>query len=188
MVLMQPHLRGFVAVAGFLGVALSAYLVRAQTSVDEPPPFIAALRGDVGVGSAIGAVGAALVIAPLNHAQIEVGTGLGVSGVQVSLMPKLTIGNPQDHFIAGAGVSLAFPWRATSATGHPVWLNVDAAGYEHMSKHGFAFLVAVGLTGGLGGGKACDFRHNAVCDDSSQLTDVTNIWVPQFRLGFGYAF
>lgn len=188
---MQRDVRVLVAVAACLGLALGSEVVRAQAPVlpdDEPPPLIAALRGDVGVGSAIGGLGAALVVAPVDHAQIEVGTGLGASGVQLSVMPKLTIGGSRDHFVAGAGVSVAFPWRAMTATGHPVWLNVDAAGYEHMSKHGFAFLVAVGFTGGLGGGTVCDFRHNAVCDDATQLTEVTNVWIPQFRLGFGYAF
>jgi hypothetical protein len=157
-------------------------------AADEPPPWIAAVRGDVGVGSAIGAVGAALVLRAARYVQVEIGTGLGGSGVQLSFMPKLTIGDPQDHFVFGAGVSVAFPWQGTSATGHPVWLNLDAVGYEHMSRRGFAFLAAAGLTGGVGGGRACDFRHNAICDDATQLTNVSNLWAPQFRLGFGHAF
>ena len=70
------------------------------TPPDERPPWIAALRADVGVGSAIGAVGAALVLAAARHVEVEVGTGLGGSGLQLSFMPKLTIA-----FLAAAGLT-----------------------------------------------------------------------------------
>src|SRR5204862_6961926 len=122
------------------------------------------------------------------HIQVEVGTGVGGSGVQLSFMPKLTIGNCHDHFVLGAGVSVAVPLNGASATGHPIWLNVDAAGYEHMSRHGFAFLIAAGFKAGLGGGKVCDYGNNAGCDESTQLTDATNVWIPQFRIGLGHGF
>jgi hypothetical protein len=186
---MRPPVRVLVLLIAVLGLESPRDAGSAEMPTrDEQPPLIAAVRGDVGVGSAIGAIGASVVLRAARHVQFEIGTGLGGSGVQLSFMPKLTIGDIQDHFVFGAGVSVAFPWQATSATGHPVWLNVDAVGYEHMSRRGFAFLAAAGLTGGLGGGRACDFRHNAICDDATQLTNVSNVWAPQFRLGFGYAF
>jgi len=70
-------------------------------------------------------------------------------------MPKLVLGNPHDHFVSGVGISLAFPTDHRSADGHPIWLNVDADGYEHLFDNGLALSAALGLTGGLGGGRLC---------------------------------
>lgn len=150
----------------------------------KPPTVI--IRADVGVGSAVGSVGLALARAAGDYAQIEAGVGIGGSGVQLSLMPKLLFGSPFNHFICGAGLSLAVPTNPAEATGYPIWLNVDVVGFEHLSDNGFAFLIAAGLTQGLGNGRACGDVNP--CDDPLQLKDVTRILLPQFRVGLGYSF
>jgi hypothetical protein len=39
--------------------------------------------------------------------RVELGAGLGFSGWQLSVMPKLVVGGPRDYFVSGVGVSLA---------------------------------------------------------------------------------
>ena len=182
---MRPPVRALVALIAVAGL-VSAGDARAHEILraEEPTPLIAAVRADLGFASAIGAVGSSLVLAAVRHVEVELGMGLGGSGLQLSLMPKLTLGDPQDHFVFGAGVSVAVPWNDTSATGHPLWLNVDAIGYEHLSRGGLAFLAAAGLTHGLGGGQACD---NIICDDRSQLANVSLAMPPALPVGVATA-
>jgi hypothetical protein len=177
--------RRFVIALGVLGLLAHAVPARADdVGSDEPPA--AAIRADVGVGSAVGFLGLALGAVLGDYAQIEAGVGLGASGLQLSLMPKLVLGSRRNHFLCGVGLSLAVPVNADESTGHPIWLNVDALGVEHLSKNGLAFLIAAGFMKGLGNGTACgDF---VPCDEPGQLKDVTRILAPQFRLGVGYAF
>jgi hypothetical protein len=152
---------------------------------DETPPSTA-ISANVGLGSAVGTLGVALARTAGDYAQVEFGAGLGGSGLQLSIMPKLALGTRRNHFLCGIGVSLAVPTHSAEATGHPIWLNVDALGAEHLSKNGIAFLVALGFTKGLGNGTACG--DVLPCDDPGQLEDVTRIVLPQLRFGLGYAF
>jgi hypothetical protein len=87
--------------------------------------------------------------------------------------------------VAGVGVSVAFPDDPYLASGHPIWLNVDAIGYEHRFDTGIAVSTALGFSGGLGGGKLC-FPPDG-CDANFQLP-VTHWWFPQARVGVAYWF
>ena len=100
-------------------------------------------------------------------------------------MPKLTFGWPRLRLVAGAGVAVTVPtdWRV--ASGHPVWLNVDALGYEARLESGLALSVALGFTGGLGGGRLCVPPDG--CEPRFQQ-EVTAFWLPQGRVGVAYWF
>ena len=126
----------------------------AASTVATPPPEPSVAVGiDVGLASAVGLAGVTLTQAVGQFFRVEVGVGYGFSGYQLSLMPKIALGARHDHFVAGAGVSVAFPIDPARASGNPVWLNIDAVGYEHRFDMGIALSVAVGLTAGLGGGE-----------------------------------
>ena len=60
---------------------------------------------DVGLGSAVGAAGLTYTLAPVPWLRLEVGGGVGISGTQLSAMPKLARGGQRDRFVAGAGMS-----------------------------------------------------------------------------------
>jgi hypothetical protein len=185
---MPTFIRAIVVLAVIVPVVASPTSIRAQglTRAEEPPPPKTAIGLDAGVASAVGFLGVTLVRAFGEYVQIELGTGIGYSGYQFSLMPKVVFGYPRNHFVAGVGLSVADPTNSSNATGHPVWLNVDAAGYELVSNYGFAFLIAAGVTRGLGGGSLCTAIEG--CQPEDKLTDVATLWSPQFRVVYAYWF
>jgi hypothetical protein len=136
---------------------------------------------NVGLGSAVGYLGATYAHEPLEFLQLEGGVGLGFSGLQLSAMPKLVICGGSNCFISGAGVSLSFP-TSTAAKGLPTWLNVDAVGYEYRSASGTSFFCAAGFGVGLGGGQAC----TGFIDCGDPTPNVRGHWFMQTRVGVGY--
>jgi hypothetical protein len=185
---MRMFVRAVAGLAVAVAVVASPSSIRAQGLIraEEPPPPKTAIGLDLGVGSAIGFAGITLARALGEYAQIELGTGVGFSGYQFSVMPKLVLGSPRNHFVAGVGLSVADPSNALHATGHPVWLNVDAVGYEMLSNFGLSFLVTLGVTKGLGGGTLCALIDG--CEPGEQLSDVARLWGPQFRVAYAYWF
>src|SRR5438046_4406654 len=108
----------------------------------EPSPLIArphAIGVDVGFASAVGAFGITFTQAFGETFRVEAGVGAGFSGTQVSLMPKLVLGGARDHFVTGIGIAYTISPDARFTDGNPVWLNIDALGYEHLFASGFAF-------------------------------------------------
>ena len=62
---------------------------------------------------------------------------------------------------------------------------MDAEVYEHLFANGLAMSAALGLTGGLGGGRLC------VPSDGCEprfLHEVTTYWGPQARVDLAYWF
>lgn len=140
---------------------------------------------NVGFASAVGFGGVTVTRSIFEKARIELGGGLGYSGWQLSVMPKLVLGDGPGRFVAGAGVSVAWPTDGRVAAGHPVWLNLDVLGVEYEFDSGLAFSGSVGVTGGLGGGQIC------VPPDGCEpqfLRDVNRYWAPQMRAGVAYWF
>jgi hypothetical protein len=152
------------------------------------PPSAAPRTGigvDIGIGSALGLGGVTVTEAFGRFTRLEVGAGYGASGYQLSLMPKIALGGARDHFVAGVGVSVALPDNDRLASGHPVWLNIDALGYEHRFDTGIALSAALGVTGGLGGGEVCLPPDGC---EPQFLRPVTEYWFPQGRVGVAYWF
>jgi hypothetical protein len=148
------------------------------------------IGADVGLGSAVGFAGLTITRAFLECFRIELGGGIGSSGWQLSLMPKLAfdLAHGVHYLMIGVGVSVAFPRPETfgPATGHPVWLNVDALGYEIRDQSGLSIAFAIGVTKGLGGGQVC--QYVVECNPAEDLGDVRDYWNFQTRIQVAYWF
>jgi hypothetical protein len=111
---------------------------------------------DGGVGSAVGWGGATYAYSPRPWTLVEAGLGYGYSGVQLSLMPKLTLGSEQNRFVFGPGYSVGIgPSMARTQAGDVLhFLNVDL-GYvspRHPATLVELHLVPVGHRGGIADG------------------------------------
>ena len=107
--------------------------------------------GSMGVGSAVGELGATFTYAPRPALQFELGAGLGLSGIQFPVMPKVTVGTRHHRLSVGAGPSVAVGSNTKpEQTCVSYWLNAEA-GYEYQSTAGFSFLIAAGFTKGIAG-------------------------------------
>ena len=135
---------------------------------------------DVGLGSAVGAVGLTYTIAPVPWLRLEVGGGLGISGTQLCAMPKVALSGPRDRFVAGAGMSWSNGQDAHGAEWSVPWVNLDALGYEHRFASSVSLSVAAGLTTPL-----ARFHY-----DVTELGNTVKpgTLFPQFRAGIGYWF
>jgi hypothetical protein len=173
------------------GVVVTLSLSTAVDAAAAPPVPEAtesartAVGLDLGIASAVGFGGVTLARQLGRHLRLEAGAGLGLSGLQLSVMPKLVLGDGHDHFVSGAGVSVAFFSDSQYVSGHPIWLNVDAVGYEHHFDNGIAVSSSVGLTGGLGGGQICLPPDGC---EPQFFRDVTHYWGPQARAQLAYWF
>ena len=133
-----------------LAIPASAAADGADASSDHPASKVR-LMGNMGVASAIGEMGGTLTYAPLPEVQIELGAGIGFSGFQLSVMPKLSVGERHHRLTLGVGPSVGL-----SSNNNPketcisYWLNAEA-GYEFRSSGGFSFLLALGVGRGLAG-------------------------------------
>jgi hypothetical protein len=112
------------------------------------------VRVDVGLFSTVGFVGMSYGRAVTRWLVLEGGVGLGLTGVQLSLTPRLALGRGAQRFVAGAGLAVAIPTVA-GYTGDPgylrgssaLFLNVDLAGYEVSSPdRSLTFQAAAGVT------------------------------------------
>lgn len=133
-----------------------------------------AVAAHLGIASAIGSVGGAYQ-RYIGDAAIEAGAGVGGSGLQLSAMPKLVLGEGRNRFMAGVGLALAL-----DGDDERVWLNVDLAGWEHRFDSGWLFSLAGGLTHLLTSDEPCtgDFL---LCWSEPEV-------LPQLRVGLGYLF
>jgi hypothetical protein len=143
------------------------------------------VQGSLGLGSPVGAMGISYTYAPIPEAGVELGGGLGFSGYQLALMPKLSLGNGRDRFVVGVGPSLSIDrWQAPQKTYVGYWLNGEV-GYQHQTASGLSVLVAAGFTYGLGG----EIRgHEASAyGDSARAWDqpIAGRLLPQGRIAVG---
>jgi len=92
-------------------------------------------------------IGAAYVYSPSEPTELEFGAGLGFSGVQLSLMPKLALGSKHHRVLLGVGPSLGIADGVSYTT---AWVNGDV-GYEYRATSGFSIALSVGFTAELAG-------------------------------------
>jgi len=153
-------------------------------------PFQTTLGFNLGVGSAIGIIGATVSFSPMPILLCEAGIGQGLSGTQLSIMQKLAVGAEDStvRFVTGAGVS----WGSGSDTfpDPSLWLNLDLVGMEIRTARGFVFFLAGGATIGLAGGKFSYDLHEdcgdpPACSFSNKVAGVAS---PQGRMGFAIWF
>jgi len=148
------------------------------------------LMGNMGVGSAVGELGATFTYAPRPELQIELGTGLGLSGFQFSLMPKVSVGTRRERLVVGVGPSVAIGTSANpEQTCVSLWLNAEV-GYEFRSASGFSFLVAAGITKGIAG--TMPGRGAPGVYEPGDTTAPEAVWglpiAPQGRIALGHWF
>jgi hypothetical protein len=174
-----------ISLVAFLAPAVSG----AQEDFAEATRAIATksrLMANYGLFSAIGEIGGTYTYAPVPELQMEFGAGIGLSGLQFSFMPKLSVGDRENRFILGAGPSMGVdPDNNPSHTYVSYWLNAEI-GYEYRSLSGFSFMIAVGITRGIAG----EYRNQCVIDcdgdtkgSSRPTTDIPLL--PQGRIAFG---
>ncbi len=191
----QNTLRRRLATALAAIACLSSLLVAARPARAAQPQIerapLPTLRHDVrlnfGYASAVGFAGMTYTFSPAPVLELEGGVGYGYSGVQLSLMPKLSVGSEHHRFIAGVGLSASLdPERAeTLHTG--AWLNAEI-GYTYRGAGRLSLLIAGGVTAGLGG------KMHALCimDCDPSRTgpgiDVAGKVAPQFRVASGWWF
>ena len=133
--------------------------------VDDRQGYV---RVDGGFASAVGAVGVSFGYSPVDLFALEAGVGYGPTGVQVSLMPRLQMGDVSDRFVLGLGVSVGIDVGGEPSRDPIPWINGEF-GYEHRWDFGLCLSVAAGYTHTLTGG-----------DES--------VGVPLGRVGVGYWF
>jgi hypothetical protein len=142
---------------------------------------------NVGALSAVGFIGATYAYAPVDQLELEAGVGFGMSGLQLSFMPKLAIGSSRHRLLLGIGPSMGVNVDdgATST-----WMNGEI-GYEYRAKGGFSLAVAGGFTAGLGGCTRATCRREGAFGDDDDSTSLfseraTDYAAPQTRIAIGY--
>ena len=144
------------------------------------------LQANLGLGSAVGEIGASYTYAPLPEIQIELGTGLGYTGFQFSFMPKLSLAlNRSDRLVLGAGPSASLDFATgPDHTYLGYWLHTEV-GYEHRTPSGFSVLVAAGITYGLGGERRGRCSADCGGDTRTWNEPIAGEMFPQARIAFG---
>ena len=140
---------------------------------------------NLGLGSAIGNIGATAALWPLSFLGTEVGVGGGLTGTQFSLMEKIGLGGAASiiRFVGGAGV--AYATGSSRAPGGSVWLNVDAAGLEIRSNSHATFFLAAGFTVGLAGGGIKGLGKDCSPLPECAMSNLPGKIYPQARAGIG---
>jgi hypothetical protein len=158
-----------------------------RAAAQDIPPATAhhRLGIDVGVASAVGMVGVDYQFAPSRWLRLEGSAGLGVTGAQLSIMPKIALGSGTCAFIAGFGPSLAVGGQQAMPGHGPnpdviPWLNLDLPGIECRARSGLSLQATLGLTIPL-----VEF-HWDFTDVGSTIH--AGAILPQGRLGIGWWF
>lgn len=167
-------------------VAVSALLAGDHLQADEASTSPRHRIGlGVGLGSAIGAVGLTYDLAASRWLRAEAGVGWGVSGVQLSAMPKFALIGHACAFMTGLGASVALGGPSVEPGHGPApstipWLNLDALSVECPTSAGLSASVALGMTMPL----------RAFHWDFAELGDTTKAFsvLPQGRASVGWWF
>ena len=154
----------------------------------------ASLRLDVGLFSPVGALGVVYSRPVHRLAAIELGAGAGFSGLQLSGMAKLQLGDGRTKFTPGIGLSVGLPVLGSMVhEGHPnddeemlgapvtmAWLDIDLVGVQHRTRSGMILSASGGLAVALTKGH---------WDAAGLGSDIKPLDVlPQLRVGVGKAF
>jgi hypothetical protein len=144
-----------------LATGIPAYAGNAAPAITAPAVEAAKHRVSFqgGIAAPLGFGGVAWAYAPSSTFRVETGLGFGVTGVQFSVMPMVVSRlSARNRSFAGAGLSWAFlnsyNCGVQRETADPsrmhlqncFWLNIDAAGLEHVMDNGLSLFAAAGLT------------------------------------------
>jgi hypothetical protein len=158
----------------------------ADASADPWRPGSATIALNVGVASAVGFLGVTYSYVPGSVFETELGAGLGFTGVQLSFMQKLALGQGRTRFILGAGLAYSpgggfvEPNRQRN-----LWLNLDLAGIEFRAQNHLVFFLAVGDTHEFGA--PLELFSIDCLETTNACADAKRDWF-QIRTGFGFSF
>src|SRR5512140_2886977 len=162
------------------------------TDVPPAPGWVGyrtAFSVNVGLGSAVGEMGATIAFWPLPFLGTEVGAGTGFTGSQYSVMGKVAAGSASSASRFAARLGIAYADGSVRAPGHSFWLNLDIAGFETRLGRHLQFFCAGGVTYGLSGGKLqSTLMVESDCSpypDCTYNAKVRGYLAPQVRTGFG---
>ena len=146
---------------------------------------------DLGLGSPVGLIGGTLTFLPWPQFEAELGMGLGISGVQFSVMPKLSVGSAERHFVLGIGPSVGIGKNANpSRLCVSYWLHAEV-GFETRSRSGASFLLAFGVVRGLGGEMpgygVIGVTEQGEAVGPEPISDLPPL-LPEFRIAWGHWF
>ncbi len=180
-----PSLLAILTVLGSSAVAVAQGTHRAlpQASVSKQN----LLQGTLGLGSPVGALGLSYAHMPVKQVEIEVGGGLGFSGYQVAVMPKLSLGET-DRLLVGLGPSVSVDASNDGKRHIGYWLNAEV-GYRHSTAFGLSVLAAIGMSYGLAGTvhTACGIGCAASAPGATG-DPISGRLFPAVRVAFGRAF
>jgi hypothetical protein len=144
---------------------------------------------NLGIGSAVGEAGITYAFWPLRFLGTELGIGMGITGIQYSVMQKLALGWGEVPLRFVCAVGVAYATGTASQPGSRVWLNLDLVGLEIRAASHFAFFVAQGLTVGLAGPALKPIFHFPCdpCVETEPNPDakLAGSFAPQMRVGLG---
>jgi hypothetical protein len=139
-------------------LALALCAPRSVRAEDEPPEDVRrrplAVNAHAGLGAPLGRVGLAVELTAPRAFSIEVGAGLGLSGQQIAVSPRLRVFERQS-VAASVGVGFSFgrferrrPFfgvdRAATIYRRSAWSNLEAS-LEGRARSGFQIRGYVGL-------------------------------------------
>jgi len=143
------------------------------------------VQGSFGLGSPIGALGVSYTYVPIPQLEVEIGGGVGRSGYQCSIVPKLSLGSTSDRLVLGVGPSIsADTWNEPKRTYVGYWLSGEI-GYQHTTPAGVSVLVAAGIGYGLSGTMRVQCSADCASNDQGWDADIAGRVVPQVRMAVG---
>jgi len=177
------------SILAVLPMLASAVAVAQDSSRTLPPASAVAkknlLQGSLGLGSPVGALGLSYAYMPVRQVEIEVGGGLGLTGYQVAVMPKLSLGE-YDRLVIGLGPSVSIDGSGEgkrNAVGY--WLDGEI-GYRHSTASGLSVLAAVGVSYGLSGTVTTVCGIDCAARGSGE--SIAGRFLPEMRIALGRAF
>lgn len=169
-----------------VALLLSSGIASAQEAADALPTRTAKknlVQGSFGVGSPIGALGVSYTYVPVPQMEVEIGGGIGLSGYQGSIVPKLSLGSASDRLVIGVGPSIsADSGREPRRTYVGYWLSGEI-GYQHSTPAGLSVLIAAGAGYGLSG--TMHTLCTLDCTSNDRGSDIAGRLVPQARIAIG---
>lgn len=165
-------------------LALTAALVlapaaAARARVTDPAAINTAdLRFDVGLATPVGAVGGAVSV-PWRYFAIEAAGGVGLTGINLSVMPKvIPLRWDRNQLLVGVAATLVLPHEAfPMGRKQSRWLTAEVAFQRTIFIDNILY-VGLGVTAGSYWGK-CLNDNQTMCSAEQKV-----LW-PELRIGFG---
>jgi hypothetical protein len=161
-----------------LALVLVGASTPAQARVTDPTAINRFdLRLDAGIASPVGMLGGAVNV-PFRFFAVELSAGVGGTGLNLSLMPKIVFARwGRNQLLAGVGATVALPHEfAPMGRARSYWLTAEIA-YQRNLFIDNVLYVAAGATRGSYLGQC--LNENSMCPRQEDVT-----W-PELRVGFG---